>query len=259
MSDVVFGRMVYRNYCEMWRNVGACDGDNTVFKVEDRPDMLLVRSTNVERVPHMVLDPVVALGDEHRWTQSLVREWSGEPVSLMVGVEPGTEKGNLVGAFRSEGFVQGVRPSVAMVKTGRPEFERRLDADICLAASDNDLEDARVLLAKVFGLHRDIFAFYTPRECVKTFVLREHGIAVAAACLCPFAGAAGVYSVGVLPEKRGRGYAQRLVLRLLSAASEMGLSTAVLSCEQGLVPLYRRLGFSVCWELMTYWMEAWWR
>jgi ribosomal protein S18 acetylase RimI-like enzyme len=259
MHDVAMGQAVYRNYCEMWRNVGACALEGSVFKVEDRTNMLLIRSSNVERVPHMVLDPRLSPGGEQKWTDALVHEWAGEPVSLMVGIVPGSERGPLASVLHREGFVQGVRPSVAMVKSGRPRFEARNDPDIVYAVSDRDLNEARALLAQVFGLPRDIFAFYTPPECVKTFILRENGIGVAAACLCPFAGVAGVYSVGVLQEARGNGFAQRLVLQILSAASELGLSTAVLSCERGLVPLYRRLGFTVCWELMTYWMEAWWR
>src|SRR5437660_1465874 len=95
MSDVAMGLAAYRNYCDMWRNVGACDRENSVFRVEDRPDMLLIRSRNVERVPHMVLEPNVFPGGARAWTEALVREWSGDPVSLMVGIEPGSERGEL--------------------------------------------------------------------------------------------------------------------------------------------------------------------
>ena len=52
---------------------------------------------------------------------------------------------------------------------------------------------------------------------------------------------------------------RRLVLYLLSQAAEMGLTTAVLSCERQIAPLYRSLGFSISCELTTYWMESLWR
>jgi ribosomal protein S18 acetylase RimI-like enzyme len=259
MNDIDLGGIVYRNYCDMWRTVGALADPGSIFDVEQRADMLLVRSHYTQRVPHMVLDPQLIPGDENAWASSLIQEWAGEPVSLMVGIPPGTERGELVKALRIAGFVQGVRPSVAMARRANPVFDFRDDVDIELSSGERDLEEARTILGQVFGLPGEIFAYYTPSPAVRTFVLRNRGLGVAAACLCPFGGTAGIYSVGVLPEFRGRGYAQRLVLRLLSDAAELGITTAALSCESGLVPLYRRLGFSVCCELATYWMEAWWR
>jgi ribosomal protein S18 acetylase RimI-like enzyme len=205
----------------------------------------------------MVLEPNVAPGDEQSWVGALIREWSGEPVSLMVGIPPGAEQGPLASALQAEGFARGERPSIAMARRADPAFDFRDDGDIELATTDHDLDEARSLLGTIFGLPHEIFAFYTPAAAVRTYLLRESGLGVAAACLCPFAGVAGIYSVGVLPRTRGRGYAKRLVLHILSDAADGGLSTAVLSCDQSLVPLYRRVGFSVCCELATYWMEAW--
>jgi GNAT superfamily N-acetyltransferase len=244
MNDLELGGIVYRNYCDMWRGVGALAEPGSIFEVEERAGMLLIKSHYIQRVPHMVLDPRVSPGDERAWVSSLIDEWTGEPVSLLVGIPPGTERGELVQALRN---------------AGSPVFDFRADADIELAVDARDLEEARTILGQVFGLPGEIFAFYTPLTAVRTFVLRDRGLGVAAACLCPFGGAAGIYSVGVLPGFRGRGYAKRLVLRLLSAAADLGFTTATLSCERGLVPLYRRLGFSTCCELTTYWMEAWWR
>ncbi|MDB5057643.1 MAG: GCN5-related N-acetyltransferase [Chloroflexi bacterium] len=259
MNDIELGGDVYRNYCDMWRTVGALADPGSIFEVEQRVDMLLVKSHYGQRVPHMVLDPRVVPGNERAWASALIQEWAGEPVSLMVGIPPGAERGELVKALYADGFVQGVRPSVAMARRASPVFDFRDDVDIELTSSLQDLDDARVILGKVFGLPSEIFGFYTPVPAVRTYILRERGIGVAAACLCPFAGVAGIYSVGVLPNYRGRGYAQRLVLRLLSDAGNLELTTAVLSCEKSLVPLYRRLGFTTCCELTTYWMEAWWR
>jgi GNAT superfamily N-acetyltransferase len=240
----------------MWRVVSAHADGNTAFEVRQRPDLLLIKSSLTPRVPHMVLDPRMAPGNERAWTAALVEEWAGNTVSLMVMIPPGTERGELARALGRWGFARATRPSIAMARFSGSTREHREDADIELATGEDDLAEARRLLATIFDLPEHVFAYYTPQPLVRTYMLRERGIGVAAACLCPFAGAAGVYSVGVLPAVRGKGYAQRLVLQLLSDAADLGLNTAVLSCERHYVPLYRRLGFSVCCELMTYWMEA---
>jgi GNAT superfamily N-acetyltransferase len=133
------------------------------------------------------------------------------------------------------------------------------DREISIAEGGHDLDEARVLLARVFGLPPAVFGFYTPPELVLTYVLRIQAVAVGATCLCSNGESAGIYSVGVLPPMRGRGYAQRLVWHVLADAARMGLSLAVLSCERNLVPFYEQLGFSTCWELHSYWLEAWWR
>ena len=259
MADQDYGGAIYRNLCEMWRSVGLHAADNDSFEVEDRDDMLLVKSQFAHRVPHMVLDPRVPAGGEHAWTRGIIQEWAGQPVSVMVEIPPGMESGPLAASLREEGFVRGMRPSIGMVLAAKPSFESRADGSIALALEGDDLDEAREVLGSVFGLPSEVFAFYTPVGVVHTFLLREFGIAVAAACLCPFAGVAGVYSVGVLPSARGKGYARRLVLYLLSQAAEMGLTTAVLSCERQIAPLYRSLGFSISCELTTYWMESLWR
>ncbi len=259
MAELGPGEAVYRNLCEMWRSVGRHSGGNSSFVVEDREDMLLVKSQFAHRVPHMVLDPRVTPGMEHAWTRSIIREWAGESVAVMVEIPPGTEGGALAASLREEGFVRGMRPSIGMTLEAKPAFDVRDDASISLASDGADLDEAREVLGSVFGLPSHVFAFYTPPHVVRTFILREFGIGVAAACLCPFAGVAGVYSVGVLPTSRGKGCARRLVLYVLSQAAQMGLTTAVLSCEHHLAPLYRSLGFSVRCELTTYWLESAWR
>lgn len=130
---------------------------------------------------------------------------------------------------------------------------------ISLASGEAELSEARDLLARVFGLPSLVFAFYTPPSIVHTYVFRQDGRAMGAICLCPFAGSAGIYSVGVLPSARGRGLARRLVRHALAEAVAMGYRRAVLSCERHLTGLYLPFGFKACWDLRSYWLEAWWR
>jgi ribosomal protein S18 acetylase RimI-like enzyme len=259
VMDVARATAVYRNYCEMWRRVGALAPPGSVFEVVPRPDMLLIRSHHAPRVPHMVLDPGVLDADAPRWVAALVREMAGEPVSLMIGIPPGEEQSGLVTALQAEGFMRAARPNVAMDRILATPDDAESDPAIALAAGEAGLEEARALLGTIFGLPSTVFAFYTPPEVVRTYVLRQEGVPVAAACLCPFSSSAGIYSVGVLPSMRGQGYARRLVLHALREAAALGRTSIGLSCEQALVPFYRRFGFTACWQLVSYWLEAWWR
>ncbi|HWE61617.1 MAG TPA: GNAT family N-acetyltransferase [Chloroflexota bacterium] len=260
MDDLALAQAVYTNYCEMWRAVGAVAPDGSIFEVQQRSDMLLVRSRYTQRIPHMILDPVVDGRTVHDWIAFLVQELAADPISLMVAIPPGQEQSLLVDALRAEGFMPSARPLVAMARVAEPPArDTNLPPAISIASSETELAEARDLLARIFGLPDEVFAFYTPPSLVRTYVLRHHGMLVAAMCLCPFAGYAGVYSVGVLPSARGRGYARHLVRRALQDAARGGLPIAVLSCERNLVGLYQALGFTTCWDLAAYWLEAWWR
>lgn len=259
VSDLVHALAVYANYCAMWITVGQLNGQGDVFEVEQRPDLLLIRSHLTRRVPHMILSPQPPPDDRRRWVTGLVAELARDPVSLMIGLPPGSEDDPLTGALASEGFVPATRPLLAMARTDIRAEPSAVTDDVVLARSDMELEQARALLARVFGLPPAIFAFYTPPSAVHTFSLRIGDEVAAAACLCPFAGVAGIYSVAVAPSFRGKGYAQRLVRRALHEAALLGYDTAVLSCERSLAGLYRNLGFDPVWELMSYWLEAWWR
>jgi ribosomal protein S18 acetylase RimI-like enzyme len=257
-ADLTLAAAVYMNYCEMWRRVGPLAPSGSIFEVTERADMLLIRSHYAHRVPHMVLAPRVLDADAPRWTRALVDELARDPVSLVIRIPPGQEGSALVQALLAEGFMRAARPDLAMARSTPPP-DNVPDTDITLVAGGHDLEEARALLARIFGLPSEVFAYYTPPEVVRTYVLRHGGAPVAAACLSPSADAAGIYSVGVLPSMRGQGFARRLVLHAVRDASMLGFSTVVLSCEQYLAPLYRRLGFTPCWELISYWLETWWR
>jgi ribosomal protein S18 acetylase RimI-like enzyme len=244
----------------MWREVGALAPDASIFQVQQRVDMLLVRSNLPQRIPHMILDPLVDGRDVRDWVTRVAECFAAERGSLMVAIPPGEERGPLVEALQAEGFMPSARPLVAMARAPAARDELADPwCEIAVATSDPELREARTLLARVFGLPTDVFAFYTPPSLVQTYVLRRQGVTVAAMCLCPFAGYAGIYSVAVAPSERGQGHAKCLVRRALHDAMAGGLTTAVLSCDRGLVSMYRTLGFTPCWELAAFWLEAWWR
>ncbi|HVC79727.1 MAG TPA: GNAT family N-acetyltransferase [Chloroflexota bacterium] len=259
LGDLSLARQVYGNFRAMWEAVGGVAGPDGVFEVTRRVDMLFIRSLMVQRVPHMVIDPQVEDAAAPAWAAGLVRGMTGQAGSLMVSMPPGREEGPLAGALRREGFTTGSPAPIFMVRFGTPRLPDFDDPDIVLADAEPRLSVARELLGKVFGLPREVFAFYTPPALVNTYVLQHNGKAMAAACLCPFVGTAGIYSVGVLPGARGRGYARRLVWQALRDAERLGLDLAVLSCDPSLAPLYQKAGFQECWHSATLWLEPWWR
>jgi ribosomal protein S18 acetylase RimI-like enzyme len=257
--DLSLARLVYGNFTSMWEAVGAVASTPGVFEVTRRPDMLFVRSLLVHRVPHMVIDPQVEDSSAPAWASAMVRDMRGQPGALMISKPPGLEGGALDRALRREGFTQGSPSPVCMTRVKHPRLEPLDDEDIVLVDTEPFLSVARGLLGGVFGLPPEVFAFYTPPALVSTYLLHHEGMAVAAACLCPFAGTAGIYSVGVLPEARGRGFARRLVRRALQDAEELGFEVAVLTCDAEVTPLYLKAGFSACWRTTTLWLESWWR
>ncbi|HVA90967.1 MAG TPA: GNAT family N-acetyltransferase [Chloroflexota bacterium] len=259
VGNLSLARQVYGNFRAMWEAVGSVASPGGVFEVTRREDMLFIRSLLVQRVPHMVIDPLVEDASAPGWAARLVRSMAGQAGSLMVSMPPGREEGALAGALRREGFTTGSPAPILMVRFGKPPLNDFQDPDIMLADSEPYLSVARELLGRVFGLPKEVFAFYTPPALVSTYLLYHAGAAVGAACLCPFAGTAGIYSVGVLPGARGRGYARRLVWQALRDAEELGLDLAVLSCDPSLTPLYQKAGFQECWHSATLWLEPWWR
>lgn len=259
-DNLDLAQLFYANYCEMWRVVGALCAESSVFEVEQRGDMLLVRSLLARRIPHMVLDPLPDRRDLGRWVDAMVGELSPDLHSIMVAVPPGNERSDLVQALIAEGFRQASRPMTAMACTNLLLRQpRELDPSILIAGPGPQLEAARQVLSRVFGLPEEVFAYYTPAPQVYTYVAVLRGAIVGTLCLCPFAGAVGVYSVAVIPEQRRRGIARRLIDCALSDAAAAGYDTAVLSCDRSLIGFYRDQGFTPCWDLMSCWLDTWWR
>ena len=257
LKELSLARLVYGNFTAMWEAVGTVAEPPGVFEVTRRSDMLFVRSLLVHRVPHMVIDPQVAESAAPAWASALARDRRGQPGALMISMPPGSEAGALDRALRREGFTRGAPSPVCMTRVRAPRLEPHDDSDIMLVHSEPYLSVARELLGRVFGLPREVFAFYTPPALVFTYLLHHHGTAMAAACLCPFAGTAGIYSVGVAPEARGRGFARRVIRRALQDAEALGLDIAVLTCDAEIAPLYLKAGFSICWRTTTLWLDSW--
>jgi ribosomal protein S18 acetylase RimI-like enzyme len=63
---------------------------------------------------------------------------------------------------------------------------------------------------------------------------------------------AGIYSVGTLPEFRGRGFGVAVTRAAIEEARRRGYRLCVLQSSPKGYPLYRRLGFRDCGQVCRY-------
>lgn len=84
------------------------------------------------------------------------------------------------------------------------------------------------------------------------FVALEDGEPVACGSLVMAAGVAGLYNIGVPPERRGQGIGRAMTAALMAEGAARGARTAVLWSSAAGVPCYRRLGFEERCELTLY-------
>lgn len=77
----------------------------------------------------------------------------------------------------------------------------------------------------------------------KGFVGRVNGRPVSIVALVRAAGSLGVYSLGTVPEFRGRGYGEALLRAATAHCRSTGHEPLVLESTEAGYPLYRRLGF----------------
>ena len=96
-----------------------------------------------------------------------------------------------------------------------------------------------------FVASRDIYAGAGPWECGLTgYVGYREGRPIAAAAVIIAGGAVGVYSVGTLPEFRGKGYAEVLIRHAVAVASaSSGIERTVLQSTPSGLSLYQRMGY----------------
>jgi GNAT superfamily N-acetyltransferase len=78
------------------------------------------------------------------------------------------------------------------------------------------------------------------------------GEPVATATLSIGGGVAGLYSVAVTPDHRGRGYGRAMSLAALRLGADLGLELATLQSSPAGRPVYFRLGFEDAFEVVPY-------
>ncbi|GHO83528.1 GNAT family N-acetyltransferase [Dictyobacter formicarum] len=86
----------------------------------------------------------------------------------------------------------------------------------------------------------------------RRFLGRLNGKAVATSSIFLGAGVAGLFSVGTLPEARGRGIGSTISLAPLSVASALGYNIGVLQASPTGYSIYTNIGFQKCCSIQTY-------
>ncbi len=89
---------------------------------------------------------------------------------------------------------------------------------------------------------------FNPGVSMDSFVGYVDGKPVVMAQICTGEGCAGLYSIGVHPDHRRKGYARAIVHHALSCAFEKGADSVFLQTDGVLPPLYKSAGFQ---ELFT--------
>ena len=96
-----------------------------------------------------------------------------------------------------------------------------------------DQQTARPLIAALARADADLM----------NWVAYEGDAAVGCASVLVHAGVAGLYNVGVTPERGRRGVGAAMTVRALAVARERGIEHAILHSSAAGFPIYQRLGF----------------
>ena len=87
---------------------------------------------------------------------------------------------------------------------------------------------------------------------IRNYIALDDGEPVACGSLVHAAGVAGLYNIGVLPDRQGRGFGTALTAALMAEARAGGAETAVLWSSAAGMGCYRRLGFEERCRLTLY-------
>lgn len=97
----------------------------------------------------------------------------------------------------------------------------------------------------------DVAATVDP-AALRNFVALDDGEPVACGSLVLAAGVAGLYNIGVLPDRQGRGIGTAMTSALMAEGAAAGARTAVLWSSAAGTRCYRRLGFDERCRLTIY-------
>jgi ribosomal protein S18 acetylase RimI-like enzyme len=90
---------------------------------------------------------------------------------------------------------------------------------------------------------------------VRTFVGYLRGVPVCSAQAMPAEGVAGLYNIATNAEYRRRGFGAAMTVAAMRDARAAGYRTVVLEASPMGEPIYRRLGFVTCGQILEYTVE----
>lgn len=185
-------------------------------------------------------------------TVTATLESRGMPWSWYVG--PATLPLDLPDRLRAKGFdVLDVMPGMAAPLAG-------VDADTADAGAlrfeevreEPSMEAFVTLMAVAFAMPPELgerflrlldLATSGDDPPMTNFVALDDGAPVACGSLVMAAGVAGLYNIGVPPERQGQGLGSAMTAALMAEGAARGASTAVLWSSAAGMSCYRRLGF----------------
>jgi GNAT superfamily N-acetyltransferase len=153
----------------------------------------------------------------------------------------------------ARGFAVEHTPGMAIELAALRPAERPVGASLVEVKDDPDEIEACVRVTEVANEMPDestppilrAIARLPERDHIRAFMATVDGEPAASAVLLEWAGVAGLYNVGTLPEYRGRGLGTYVSLAALEAGRPDGYRHGVLQASAMGEALYRSMGFEV--------------
>lgn len=174
-----------------------------------------------------------------------------------------TRPGDLGARLQAHGFLKSCAPNMVLDLSAAEETPETDGAlRVCAVASAQTYRNGwSAVMAAAFQLPPFVEKAaaesgerldLSPQSDMRCFLGSYEGRAAACACLFLSAGVAGIYSVGTLPEFRGRGFGAAVTRAAIAEARRRGYRFCALQSSQKGYSLYRRLGFRDCGQMCRY-------
>jgi len=249
--------LAWMNECEGWLALGRAS--SVMYRVEERHGLICAwRTADVDFMPNFIHVPpglaerLPAILARRDLAAAVETSDAVTEIRLLAPDKPIT--GRLESALAEAGFLK----SDAM-----PLMVRVREADDLPAAAILDIRrvdpkedgagyaDAFRVIRHSFGGPDVLNRFFVPDDgTVIPYVAYFGGKAVSAAVVWPFRNVYGIYSVSTLEAYRGRGFATRLLRRMLQDGHAFAFSS--LRTTDALIPLYERIGYRVAGRCLCF-------
>ena len=261
--DTASAARAWINECRAWAALGRVAGDEGVFDVEDRGELVCAWCRGEPRwlgnhLLAQTADPVVLVpllrGVDDR------RAATGASTTLQLLSTSGDDGDDgLEAALQRLTYVPdgGVPLMLRDLADVTPTTRRAPEVEVRRVEDEADHATAVRIARSVYRDPPGLTEFFNPPGAVTMYLGRWEGAPASTATLWPFAGVAGVYSVATLPEFRRRGLASATVAALLEDAKERGLPFAALRTGWDDMPLYERLGFRERGRVLSFRRGTW--
>ena len=190
-----------------------------------------------------------------------VAAWERLGVAAVWHQTPSSQPAGLPDLLRRHGFEPRLRPGMA-VELDRP-YESQPSGLVIKTVRDRD---GLLEWTNTFDIAFEIeprgikhpwlaaFAALYVAESSPGVLLVGHvsGVPVATALAFSGGGAVGLYGIGTVPDRRGRGYGAALTLAAMEWGRARGERLAVLQATSAGFPVYERLGFRTVFETTSW-------